>query len=137
VFLAAIIAALLIIFSREGDLIIALSNVTAIIAMLVVNVGAFRLAWQGWPGEGVKLPGGVTIPLVGFAAAAAQLPSLGLEAVLIGTCMTLAGYLIFALRHKAWLAGEVSEQKRRIRELETPLARALRRVKRTIEAIEL
>ena len=137
VFLAAIIAALLIIFSREGDLIIALSNVTAIIAMLVVNVGAFRLAWQGWPGEGVKLPGGVTIPLIGFAAAAAQLPSLGLEAVLIGTCMTLAGYLIFALRHKTWLAGEVSEQKRRIRELETPLARALRRVKRTIEAIEL
>ena len=132
VFLAVIIATLLILFSRGGDLIVALSNVTAIFAMLVVNVGAFRLARQGWPGEGVKLPGGVTIPVVGFTAAAAQLPSLGLKAVLIGTGMTLAGYIIYAMRHETRLAGEISELERRIRDLETPLARALRRVAKAL-----
>jgi APA family basic amino acid/polyamine antiporter len=128
VFLAAIIAALLIVFSRQGNLIVALSNVTAIIAMLVVDAGAFRLARRGWPGQGVKLKGGGLIPVVGFTATAAQLPSLGLEAVLIGTGMTAAGYLIYALRHNGWLSHELDELRRRIRELDTPLGRTLRRM---------
>lgn len=133
VLLAASIAALLITFARKGDLIIALSNVTAIFAMLVVNAGAFKLALRKWPGEGVKLPGGVLIPTLGFVAAAAQLPSLGLWPVVIGAVMTMAGYLMYSFRHKTWLAGEFSEIERRIHELETPLARALKRVIRTVE----
>ena len=128
VVLAAGIGAVLIAVARDGQLIIALSNVTAIFAMLVVNVGAFRLALQKYPGDGVRLPGGVLIPTLGFAAAAVQLPSLGLKVVLIGAAMTLAGYVMFALRHKTWLAGDVAELGRLVHELETPLARALRRV---------
>jgi len=134
VMLAAGIAALLIAFARSGDLIVAMSNVTAIVAMLVVNVGAFKLALKGWPGEGVRLPGGVTIPALGFVAAAGQLPSLGLKAVLIGLAMILAGYVMFALRRKTWLAGEVAELERGIQELETPLAKALRGFTRTVKA---
>ncbi len=134
VFLAAGIAAVLIVSSGGADLVVSLSNVTAIIAMLVVNIGAFRLARQDWPGEGVKLPGGVTIPVLGFTAAAAQLPSLGLKAVLVGTGMTLAGYVMFALRHKTWLAGEVAELEKRVRKLETPLTRALRSITRPVRA---
>lgn len=134
VILAAGLAAVLIAFARGGQLIVAMSNVTAIIAMLVVNVGAFRLARQGWPGEGVRLPGGVVIPVIGFAAAAVQLPSLGLKAVLIGGAMTLAGYVMFGLRHKTWLAGDVTELERRVRALETPLARSLRGFTRNVKA---
>lgn len=126
VLLASGIATLLIALARSGDLIVALSNVTAIFAMLVVNAGAFKVARRGWPGEGVRLPGGVAIPVLGFAVAAAQLPSLGLKAVLIGAGMTLAGYVMYATRHQTWLAGELAEIRRMIRELETPLARALR-----------
>ncbi len=128
VLLAASIGAVLIAVARGGTLIVNLSNVTAIYAMLVVNAGAFKLAVKKWPGDGVKLPGGVLIPVVGFITAAGQLPSLGLEAVLIGTAMTLAGYVMFALRHKTWLSGDIEELERRIRALETPLARALRRL---------
>lgn len=132
VLLAAVVAAVLIVASRGGDLIVDLSNVTAIFAMLVVNVGAFRLAYQGWPGEGVRLPGGVTLPVLGFVAAAFQLPSLGLEAVLIGAAMTLAGYVMFAFRHKTWFGGDLAEVRRKVSDLETPLARALRRLERGI-----
>jgi APA family basic amino acid/polyamine antiporter len=135
VLLAAGVAALLIAFARGGDLIVAMSNVTAIIAMLVVNVGAFKLALQGWPGEGVKLPGGVLIPILGFIAAALQLPSLGLEAVLIGVAMTLVGYVMYALREKTWLAGEVADIETRVHRLETPLAKALRRIERIADEV--
>ena len=41
---------------------------------------------------------------------------------------------MYAFRHKTWLAGDVQELARRVRELETPLGRALRRVVKTIEA---
>lgn len=128
--LAAAIAALLIALARKGNLIIALSNVTAIFAMLVVDIAAFKLALKKWPGDGVKLPGGILIPILGFVAAAVQLPSLGLRAVVIGVIMNAAGYVVYMLRHKTWLAGELSEIKKRICELETPLARALKRVVR-------
>lgn len=127
--LAAGIGAVLIAIARDGQLIISLSNVTAIFAMLVVNVGAFRLALRKWPGEGVKLPGGVLIPTLGFLAAAAQLPSLGLKAVIVGACMTGIGYVMYAFRHNTMFAGDVAEMERMIHELETPLARALRRKK--------
>ncbi len=127
VVLASSIAALLIALASGGTLIVNLSNVTAIFAMLVVNAGAFRLGMQRWPGEGVKLPGRGLIPAVGFVVAGVQLPSLGLKAVLLGAGMTVAGYLMFALRHQTRLGGDITELERRVHKLETPLARALRR----------
>ncbi len=133
VLLAGVIAALLIALARGGTLIVNLSNVTAIFAMLVVNAGAFRLGMQRWPGQGVKLPGRGLIPALGFIVAGIQLPSLGLKAVLLGAAMTLAGYLMFALRHQTKLGGDIAELERSIRRLETPLTRALRRA---IQAIE-
>lgn len=133
VVLAGGIGAVLIVVARGGQLIIALSNVTAIFAMLVVNVGAFKLALKKWPGKGVKLPGGVLIPVTGFLAAAAQLPSLGLKAVLVSALMTVAGYVMYALRHKTWLAGDLARLERMVHELETPLARALRRARHPLK----
>ncbi|MHB8895957.1 MAG: APC family permease, partial [Candidatus Geothermincolia bacterium] len=49
VILAGSIGAILIASSRGGTLIVNLSNVTAIVAMLIVNAGAFRLAQRHWP----------------------------------------------------------------------------------------
>jgi amino acid transporter len=126
VVLAGGIAALLIVFAKGADLVVSLSNVTAIFAMLIVNLGAFRLSLRGWPGEGVRLPGRWVIPALGFIAAGMQLPSLGLEAFLLGTAMTAAGYVMFALRHETRLGGDIRELERRVRHLETPLGRALR-----------
>ncbi len=133
VLLAGGLGALIIAVSQGGTLIVSLSNVTAIAAMLVVNVGAFKLARQGWPGEGVKLPGGVLIPVVGFLAAGAQLPSLGFEAVLIGTFLMVAGSAMYAMRHHPFLAGDHDALLKRIENKDTPLARALRRVIKHME----
>ncbi|OFW56540.1 MAG: hypothetical protein A2W01_00675 [Candidatus Solincola sediminis] len=128
VVMAAGIAAALIILARGGNLIVSLSNVTAIFAMLIVNLGAFRLAVKGWPGGGVKLPGRGVIPALGFLAAAAQLPSLGLKAFILGFAMTGAGYVMYAMRHETRLGGDVRELQHRVHHLETPLARALRHI---------
>jgi basic amino acid/polyamine antiporter, APA family len=132
VLLAGGIGAALIAISGGGQTIVSLSNVTAIFAMLVVNVGAFQLARKGWPGEGVRLPGGVLIPVLGFAAAAVQLPSLGLQAVLTGTFMMIIGGAMYAARQWKWLAGDLAGLKQRIHALETPLMRALRRMEKAV-----
>ena len=100
--------------------------------MLVVNVGAFKLARQGWPGGGVKLPWGPTIPIMGFVAAIVQLPSLGWQSCLLGGILTFGGYLMFAFRHQTWLAGDITDLERRVRELETPLGRALRHAESSV-----
>ena len=81
----------------------------------------------------MRLPGGILIPVLGFAAAAVQLPSLGLQAVLIGIFMMIVGGALYASRQWQWLAGDLSELKRRIRTLETPLTRALRTMARAFK----
>lgn len=125
VFLGSTLAALLIALG-DSDTVVSLSNVTAIAAMLIVNVAAFRLARERWPTPGIRLPGGVLIPIAGFAAAAIQLPSLGWGNVAIGLALVLGGLFVFALRHRPELAADTGPVLRAIEALETPLARALR-----------
>ncbi|HLN78733.1 MAG TPA: APC family permease [Nocardioidaceae bacterium] len=125
VFLAT---AMVIVLVAIGDLdvIVALSNVTAITAMLIVNVAAFQLARQGWPEPGMRLRGGAALPVVAFVTAAAQFPSLGWSSVAIGLGLVLAGLFIYALRHRPELGADTGPLLRAIERLETPLARALR-----------
>ena len=96
-------------------------------ALLIVNVAAYKLARQHWPAPGMRLRGGVALPVVAFLTAAAQLPSLGWADVLLGTAMVFAGLFIYALRHRPELAADPDPMLRAIERLETPLARALRR----------
>lgn len=124
---------LVVVLIALGDLstAVALSNVAAILAMLIVNVAAFKLARERWPAPGMRLRGGVTLPVVAFLTAAAQLPSLGWVDVALGTAMVFAGLFIYALRHRPELATDPDPMLRAIEELETPVARALRRRENT------
>lgn len=126
VFLATAIVVVLIGLS-DLDTAVALSNVAAIMAMLIVNVAAYKLARKGWPAPGMRLRGGIALPVVAFLTAAAQLPSLGWADVLLGTAMVFAGLFIYALRHRPELTADPDPILRAIEELETPLARAMRR----------
>lgn len=126
VLLATAIVIPLVTFGSLGA-IVAISNVTAIAAMLIVNVAAFKLARQGWPEPGIRLRGGVFLPVVAFVTAAAQFPSLGWSAVLVGLGMVFAGLFIYVLRHRPELGADTGPVLRAIERLETPLARALRR----------
>jgi hypothetical protein len=133
VFLAVAMAALLLVFGNT-DSIVSLSNVVAIAAMLIVDGAAFRLALQHWPGKGMRLAGGVTIPTIAALTAAVQLPSLGWRNVGVGFGLIFAGLFVFALRHRPELAEDTAPVLRAIEFLETPLARALRRREHVPEA---
>lgn len=130
VVLAAGIGALLMVLSQGGSLIVSISNVTAIVAMIVVDAAAMRLALRKWPGSGPKLPGGILIPVVAIVAALVQLPSLGLVPTLAGLGMILLGMLLYLTRHRGAVAADREAIADLIRRLETPLLRALRRIEK-------
>ena len=107
--------------------IVVIANVTALVAMIVVNAAAFRLARQGWPGRGMRLPGGVAIPVIATLACLVQFPSLDLSRTAIGLALLAAGLLVYANRHRLrWGEGVVERAREAILALETPLARSLR-----------
>lgn len=124
--LASVIAVVLIVLADTNS-IVALSNVTAIAAMLIVNLAALRLAHHGWPRPGMRLPGGVALPILAMLTAAAQLPSLGWTHVAVGLGLVLAGLFVYAARHRPELGADTGPVLRAIERMETPLARALRR----------
>lgn len=113
------------VLTRDLDLVVVLSNVTAIVAMTIVDLAAVRLAWKHWPGLGMRLSLGVTIPVLALLTAVAQLPSLGWGNVGIGVGMVVGGLFIYALRHRPELGADTGPLLRAIELLETPLARAL------------
>jgi basic amino acid/polyamine antiporter, APA family len=128
VVLGAAIGAFLVVISKDAaPIIVGISNVTAIVAMVVVDAAAMRLAMQGWPGGGPKLPGGVLIPILGILAAVVQLPSLGWVACSAGAIFLLVGMAIYAGRHLGEVQAERDAIAARVHALETPLLRALKR----------
>lgn len=123
-FIAAV-TVLLVLFSNLNS-IVALANVGALVAMIVVNAAAFRLARQGWPGEGLRLPGGVLIPLIGIATVLLQFPSLGWTPVVLGLALFAAGLALYTVRHQPHFGVGVAHLHRRLADADTPLGRALR-----------
>lgn len=134
-----IIVALMLLGSIPGigsgamKLIVVFSNVAGIIAMVIVDVAAVKLAMKKWPGTGMKLPLGPVIPALAVVAALAQIPSLGWWQVLVGTAMVAVGFIVWALRKKS-KPDDVKEIIEHIEAFETPLMRALIKVDRAIDA---
>jgi amino acid transporter len=124
-FLAAI--GLLLTLVANVNHVVSFANVAALVAMIVVDLAAFRLARQGFP-NGMRLPGGVTIPVLALLSCFAQFPSLGWRDVLIGLAFVAAGGLLYASRHHVRFGENVEHELRdAIHRLETPLTRTLRR----------
>jgi APA family basic amino acid/polyamine antiporter len=110
------------------DRIVVIANVTALVAMIVVNAAAFRLARRGWPGEGMRLPGGVLLPTVATLACLTQFASIEVTWTVIAIVLMLGGLILFFLRHEQRYGRGVAEgAAAAILALETPLARSLRR----------
>jgi amino acid transporter len=82
------------------DAIVRLANVAALVAMLVVNAAAFRLARRGWPGRGIRLPGGVTLPVLAAVTCLAQFPSLGWKPTAEGIVLIGAGLALYRRRSR-------------------------------------
>lgn len=104
------------------------ANVSALLAMIVVNIATIRLARRGWPGEGLRLPGGPALPIVAILACLTQFPSLGLRDDLIGGAIVLAGFIIYARRHDVRFGGNARHlAQQALHDVATPLGRALTR----------
>lgn len=119
--------ALVLVLFTSLDSVIAVGNLVALVAMMIVNVAAFVLARRGFPGTGFRLPGGPVIPVVAAAACAMQFASFDLGDIGAALLAMLAGLLLYGLRHRTLLADEMLDEiKTAFVRVETPLARALR-----------
>lgn len=110
----------------DQDNIVALANVGALVAMLVVNAACVSLARRGWAGQGMRLPGRYLVPVLGFVACLSQFVSLNWEMVVLGIALVIAGYVLYLSRHLPNFGEGIADRVRRsTQSLETPLGRAI------------
>jgi hypothetical protein len=105
--------------------IVALANVAAIVAMVLVNAAAVRAAGDR-ASAGIRLPLGRLLPLLGLGSALAQPGFIGWRHTLVGLALVLAGTGVYGLRgrhhprHHRVLVEHLARG-------DTPAGRALRR----------
>ncbi len=129
--LVGLIGLVLVLFSNI-DFVVAVGNIVALIAMIIVNVAAGVLAWRKWPGTGPRLPGGVTIPIIAGLACLAQFGSFDTLDTVSGVIAMLLGLLVYAVRHRGDTRQDVTEEvEESVLDRSTPLARALHGPTRT------
>lgn len=97
--IAGAVLYVILILSRQTDSVIALANVAAIIAMALVNLAALQ-AMRRRPAGALALPLGPVLPVLGLAAAVAQLFFIGRLEVAVGTALVLAGSVFYLLRDR-------------------------------------
>jgi APA family basic amino acid/polyamine antiporter len=115
------------VIAANVDNIVTLANAGALLAMAVINAACAGLVRKGWPGEGLRLPGGYLLPALGLITCLSQLLTLEWEMVLTGLLLMLAGLVLFRSRHQRHFgAGLAAKARVTIERLETPLGRALR-----------
>lgn len=95
--LAAAVTAVILVLTGGIQVIVALGNVAAIVAMILVNAAAFQ-AQRREHGAGIRLPAGPLLPALGLVAALVQLVFIGWWQTLIGLALVAAGLGLHALR---------------------------------------
>jgi APA family basic amino acid/polyamine antiporter len=124
--LAGAVLYILMILSGRTTIIIGLANVTAIVALIIVNFAAAKaLTSQGYSGP--KLPLGRALPVLGIIGAAAQFIFMPISTILIGLGLVLSGLIIYGLRERYHLPELHQEIVKIVGDVEGPLTRALTR----------
>lgn len=85
----------------DEEHVVEVANVAALAAMIVVNLAAVRLARAGWPGRGMRLPGGPTLPVIAAVSCAVQFPSLGPWQCAIGFGFLALGLVLYLYSRSA------------------------------------
>lgn len=119
-------------------LIVIFTNVSGIIALVIVDIAAAKMGFGKWATPGMKLKGGGLIPVLAVIAASFQIPSLGeWWKVLIGVAMVAFGFVIWGLRKNSNPA-DVQLINRHVAAMNTPLLRLMsgRPQGRTLEEAE-
>jgi len=113
---------LLLLGSTEA--VVALANVAAIGAMVIINVSEV-VAARDHDGGGVRLPLGPVLPALGALTALAQLFFIPWAEVLLGLVMLAAGSGIYLLRHRLHQPEHHAELREKVEAGDTPAARAV------------
>lgn len=98
VIFGAILCLILLISQHKTD-IIALANVAAIVAIILINCAAIR-ALAAEKQHAMRLPGGPILPLIGLVSCFAELALLGVMPVVIGLSFVSLGGLIYLGRKR-------------------------------------
>jgi len=123
--LAGAVLYFVLILTGKTDVIVNLANVTAIVALIIVNIAAAR-ALVSRTHEGLRLPLGWAIPVLGAVGALSQFAFMPLDSLLIGLALALGGLAIYASRGRYHLPRLHREIVRTVEAIDGPLSRSLR-----------
>jgi APA family basic amino acid/polyamine antiporter len=117
---------LLLIVSGQTQTVIELANVTAIAALIVVNITAAK-ALASRTHTGLRLPLGWTVPMLGAFGAFVQFIFIPFSSVLLGLALAVSGVLAYVLRQRYHMPRLHLQITKAIDNTQGPLGRRLRR----------
>jgi APA family basic amino acid/polyamine antiporter len=124
--LAAAILYIVLLLTRDTKVVIELANVTAIIALIVVNIAAAKsLAVKQQ--HKLSLLFGPTLPILGAISAMSQFLFMPVIPLLIGGILAASGILLYAFRNKLHRPIAHQELLQVVQQIDGPLIRALKK----------
>lgn len=125
VFFGAVLYFILIMTGRT-DVIVDLANVTAIVALIIVNIAAARALTLSTY-TGLRLPLKWLLPVLGAAGALLQFAFMPVSSLMIGLGLSVGGVAIYAVRRKYHIPHTHKEIVRVVNAVDGPLSRSLTR----------
>lgn len=116
----------ILILTGRTDVIVDLANVTAIVALVVVNFAAAR-ALTSKMHSGLRLPLGWVLPILGALGALLQFAFMPVPSLLIGLALALGGVAVYALRRRYHLPHLHRDIVSHVEAVDGPLGRSLTR----------
>jgi amino acid transporter len=123
--LAGTVLYVTLIISGRIQTVINLANVTAIVALIIVDVAAVK-ALASKTHSGLRLPFGWLLPVLGIAGAALQLFFTPLIATVLGCVLVAFGVGIYALRNRLHIPHLHRQILQTVAETDGPLTRSLK-----------
>jgi len=124
--LAGAILYVVLILTRRTNVVVNLANVTAIVALVVVNLAAAK-ALASRTHTGLRLPLGWLLPVLGAIGALTQFAFMPITSLLIGLALSLGGVLLYVLRKRFHWPEIHRDIVRTVDDAQSPLTRSLQR----------
>lgn len=124
--LAGAVLYVVLILTRQTNVVIGLANTTAIIALIIVNVAAVKTL-ASKDASGIHLPLKWLLPALGVIGAALQFFFIPAFTIVIGIVLVVAGLIIYAVRERYYLPHQHREIAAAVDAREGPLGRTLKK----------
>lgn len=125
---------IILLLTRQTAVVINLANVTAIVALVVVNIAAAK-ALASRTHTGMRLPFGWLLPAMGAVGALMQFAFMPFESLVIGLALSASGIIVYALRRHYHIPKLHQENIAAIAKIESPLVRALKQSKKFYDVL--